>query len=140
MITVIYISTATARLPGDDLDDILARSRRNNPVADLTGMLVYADGSFIQALEGAEPDVDRVMDRIAKDPRHRDIVVLARYPVAERQFPGWSMGFRRYDGAPAGELADSFFSLRQPVFRPEATAAGSIAHRLIEGFRIRSRG
>lgn len=140
MISLIYISNAVAFLPAAELDQILAASRRNNGRAGITGMLVYMDGSFIQALEGEEDVLDPLVARIAEDPRHRDFVVIARYPIAERQFPDWSMGFRRCDGAPPGELADCFVNVRKPVFSPGSADAGSVAHRLIEGFRLRSRG
>ena len=140
VISIIYISNAAKPLRAAELDDILATSRRNNARVGVTGMLVYMDGSFIQALEGDAEAVDSLISRIADDPRHRDFVVIARYPVAERQFPDWSMGYRRCDGAPPAELAEHFVNLGRPVFVEGSERAGSVAHKLIEGFRRRSRG
>lgn len=140
MISVIYISNATGPLGLPELDAILAQSRRNNARDGVIGMLAFMDGSFIQAVEGEEAVVDPLLERIRADERHRDYVVIARYPIDRRQFPDWSMGFRRCDGVPPEELARNFVNLRRPVFLPESASAGSVAHRLIEGFRIRSRG
>jgi len=140
MISVIYISTARQGIDAAALDDILARSRHNNAEAGITGMLVYTDGMFVQAVEGDETAVEALLARLPADTRHRDIVVIARYPVAARQFADWSMGFRRFDRAGPADLAEGFFSLRQPVFHADAVNANSIAHKLIEGVRQRSRG
>lgn len=140
VISIIYLSNAVTLMSSTELDDILETSQRRNVCRGVTGMLVYTDGSFIQAVEGDENVVDGLVAHIAKDPRHHDLVVLARYPIGERQFPDWSMGFRRCDGAPPGELADAFFNIRKPILTPDAVTAGGIAHKLIEGFRLRSRG
>jgi len=140
VISIIYISNAASRLSAAELDEILVSSRRKNARIGVTGMLVHMDGSFIQALEGEADSLDPLMSRISDDRRHRDFVVIARYPIAARQFPDWSMGFRRCDGAPPAELAEHFLNLRRPVFIAGSATAGSVAHRLIEGFRQRSRG
>lgn len=140
MISIIYISNAAKSLPTEELDEILVSSRQKNARIGVTGMLVHMDGCFIQALEGEAAVLDPLVARIVEDRRHRDFVVIARYPIAERQFPHWSMGFRRCDGAPPAELAEHFLNLRRPVFVKGSEAAGSVAHKLIEGFRLRSRG
>jgi len=140
VISIIYISDAATHLTTVELDGILATSRRNNAGIGVTGMLIHMDGSFIQVLEGEAEVVDPLVARIAEDRRHRDFVVIARYPVAARQFPDWSMGYRRCDGAPPAELAEHFVNLRRPVFVEGSATAGSVAHKLIEGFRLRSRG
>ena len=37
-------------------------------------------------------------------------------------------------------LADAFADLRRPIFDDHAADGGSIAHKLLEGFRQRNRG
>ena len=93
MFSAVYISTATAVFGPDDLPALLAQSRENNGRADLTGMLLYREGRFLQALEGPEDTVRAVMTTIAGDPRHEHIKVLAEEQIEERRFPGWSMGY-----------------------------------------------
>lgn len=68
-------------------------SRQCNEAACITGRMLYADGHFIQTLEGPEPAVDAMFEWIGRDPRHRDVLVALREPIALRDFPDWSMGF-----------------------------------------------
>jgi len=48
----------------------------------------------MQVLEGEEETVRRLYHKIADDIRHRGTIVLLEEANEERQFPGWSMGFR----------------------------------------------
>jgi hypothetical protein len=102
---LIYVSRAVRALPASRVESILAVSRLRNAALNLTGMLLYADDSFIQTLEGARADVEKVFASIAKDPRHSGVTVLAREPIAARNFAGWSMGFERLADP---RIADSF--------------------------------
>lgn len=70
---------------------ILAQSRRNNARQDLGGGLYFADGSFFQVLEGRETEVDGLYQRIAQDPRHRDLRVLDRRVIDAPAFGDWAM-------------------------------------------------
>jgi hypothetical protein len=101
LIQLIYVSTASEELGAADLDRILDVSARNNSEKGITGLLLYAGGSFMQVLEGDETAVDTIFRQILQDPRHRDITVLDRAPIAERSFARWSMGFRRLGDAEA---------------------------------------
>jgi hypothetical protein len=88
-----YLSTATAAFDQAALTELLAVSRRNNHAVDLSGMLLYAGGHFIQTLEGPAEQVETTFHRIGADPRHRDVIIALRDEVEERVFPDWSMGF-----------------------------------------------
>ncbi|MBB5772059.1 hypothetical protein HNP47_002063 [Brevundimonas vesicularis] len=86
--------TSRARGNSDSLMmqvDILATSQRNNARDDLTGALLIHDGRFLQVLEGAAQDLDRLMTRLAGDPRHDEVVVIERKPIPTRGFSGWTM-------------------------------------------------
>ena len=95
MYHLVYVSSAVELFSGEDLVALLAKSRANNERSGLTGMLLYKDGNFMQALEGEEAAVKETHARIARDPRHRGILTLIQGPQEGRQFPDWSMGFRR---------------------------------------------
>jgi hypothetical protein len=90
MITIVYASASSVAAP--DLQSLLDVSRRNNAAAGLTGVLLFADGNFIQALEGPAPAVEATYARIAADPRHRMVIELYRGAIETRNFPDWSMG------------------------------------------------
>ena len=67
--------TSRARGNADNLMmqvEILAVSQRNNARDGLTGALMIHDGRFLQVLEGAAQDLDRLMRRLADDPAALD--------------------------------------------------------------------
>lgn len=103
LIHLIYVSTATHEFDTAELDGLLAQAATKNTTGALTGMLLYAGGCFMQVLEGEAADVDATFARIARDPRHSDIVVLERGPIEARSFPNWRMGFRRLDATTAAQ-------------------------------------
>ncbi|MFN4297323.1 MAG: BLUF domain-containing protein [Brevundimonas sp.] len=90
----IYVSQAVGNAGSSLLSvaEILGVSERNNRRDRLTGVLLAHDGWFLQALEGARTDIERLLTRLHKDPRHTGIRILGFETVAERAFPQWSMG------------------------------------------------
>jgi hypothetical protein len=73
------------------LDAILEVSRHNNALEGLSGLL-WADGtSFLQVLEGDDQAVSSLIDRLIKDPRHRDMVPLVDRKIETREFGYWAM-------------------------------------------------
>ncbi len=103
LIHLVYASVATRPFSSEQLEALLEQSRAANARAGLTGMLLYADGSFFQVLEGEAPVVDTVAAKIQKDPRHTNMIVIIREPIARRSFGEWSMGFSRVSSS---EIAD----------------------------------
>ena len=87
---LVYASRATDAV-GIDLTAILDQSRRANTDLDVTGVLCFLDGVYMQYLEGDEATVEELFGRIRSDPRHCDIAVLERRVVPRRMFPGWTM-------------------------------------------------
>ena len=97
MLQLLYVSGALAKMSKADIDEILAVSRRNNQRLGITGMLLWADGVFIQVLEG-EPDVVRTLyRRIQADDRHRNLMLVLEQMADKRLFTQWSMGFKTLD-------------------------------------------
>lgn len=94
MLQLIYVSTATRAMTEDDLEDILRAARSRNKEMDVTGLLLYRDGAFIQVLEGEDDAVQEIYDLIESDERHRGVTLLSTTSIEEREFPNWQMGFR----------------------------------------------
>ncbi|MBX9706221.1 MAG: BLUF domain-containing protein [Gammaproteobacteria bacterium] len=92
LVQLIYAS----RLVGDEsvLNAIHSHAVRNNTARTITGMLLYADGRFLQALEGESKDVHRTFDYIKQDVRHSSVCLLLDAAIDERAFWHWNMGFR----------------------------------------------
>lgn len=91
---ILYVSKSTNLIEQNVLDSIVQRSRHNNVLDGVTGIL-WADGKrFAQVIEGDEQAVSDAMDRIRADRRHHDIVVLQDRRIAQRQYGEWSMKLR----------------------------------------------
>lgn len=90
---VAYASSAVRVFTAEELTALLAVSRARNGAAGVTGMLVHKGGNFLQALEGPEHAVRATMARIARDPRHRSVIMLHEGFHEERLFGEWSMAF-----------------------------------------------
>lgn len=92
LVRLMYASRATAPLTDADLAAILKTSREHNPAEGITGLLCYSDGVFVQVLEGGRDAVNARYKHIVQDRRHRDVILLGYEEIAEREFPGWTMG------------------------------------------------
>ena len=95
MFRIVYVSLAATPFTDHQLQELLEKSRRNNLAADITGMLLYRDGKFMQTLEGPELAVQTVREKIRNDPRHVKFTILMEGPILERSFGGWFMGFKK---------------------------------------------
>jgi hypothetical protein len=99
MYYIIYLSAGTQWFDETELRNILAISHVNNSRNNITGLLLYGEGNFIQLLEGEEAIVQQTFERISADPRHTGITHIAGGTLNERNFPAWSMGFKSIDAA-----------------------------------------
>lgn len=101
MFFLIYVSSAVMPFSRSELVELLAKSHENNAALDVSGMLLYKDGNFMQVLEGEEEVVRNLYAKIGLDPRHRGLLIILQGSLEERQFPDWSMGFRDLNAADA---------------------------------------
>ena len=132
MLSITYVSAATTAMSDDDVSAILVQARENNERDELTGMLLYHRGRFIQTLEGPDDPLRSRFAVISADPRHRIIDTIREQAVAERQFAQWTMGFRPLSDDSARELAafEDFFDGRTGRARLEH--ADNEAQQLLE--------
>ncbi len=95
---LIYQSKATKKLTDADLAQLLEKARVFNQQYQISGILLYGHGSFLQMLEG-DDDVVRALYylRIANDPLHTNVRVLKEGEVPNRLFDRWAMAFRPLD-------------------------------------------
>jgi len=108
---LIYASRAVGSPDEPGLVDLLVVSRDRNAETDVTGMLVYAERSFMQMIEGPAEAITDTFDRIVKDDRHEAVRLLLHTQVEQRLFPDWTMGFYQPD---ATALVENL-----PGYRPE---------------------
>lgn len=96
MHTLLYISSATNMYSNDVIIDILNVSRAYNSQNQITGLLLYHDGSILQVLEGEKEVIeDLFYNKICFDKRHHGIIELLNNEIKDRSFEEWSMGFKQ---------------------------------------------
>lgn len=95
LVQLVYASAASVPFSDEQLETLLHVARQNNSALDITGVLMFVDGTFFQVLEGDADVVHALYDKIQLDQRHNNVLVLAERDIAERNFGQWSMGFVR---------------------------------------------
>lgn len=117
---VLYHSVTTQPLQEAELQALLAQARSYNAQHQLTGILLYSDGRFVQLLEGPEAAVRALYPRIQRDRRHSQVVTVSEGPGPHRRFADWSMGLGRVASPEVAEALDV-------VLAHEATLAPELA-------------
>ena len=97
MFYLIYISSADHLMSDDELLFMLEQAREKNLRLNVTGMLLYKSGSFMQMLEGDKKTVLDLYDTITVDNRHKGVITIMTGDIKERNFKDWSMGFCNMD-------------------------------------------
>ena len=96
-----------------ELGTLFTEARSKNKAAGITGALLVSGDCFVQTLEGREPAVREVFDRIQVDRRHDTVAVIETGTVAQRVFPRWSMARVERDDEP-----DTFLIAHQDGIAP----------------------
>ena len=110
---LVYMSTAVGVLRADELDRIYLRAKSTNARAGITGLLLFYEGVFLQALEGPGAGVMSLAERLRRDRRHSGMITLESQPIEQRAF-NEAMQFVAARHLSAGEK-QAFSDLRQAV-------------------------
>ena len=121
--SLIYRSQASRAVHEVTLPPLLRKARLHNERTRLGGLLLYANGEFMQVLEGPEPALSELYARIQADPRHYAVRTLAYGPIAERAFPDWRMAYAPADARDLEKVTG---------FLPLAAAPGHTPHPAVE--------
>jgi hypothetical protein len=135
MLQMIYTSAASRKISTAELQELLKISRSNNVRDGITGMLLYEDGTFLQVLEGEEEIVESTYQRIAKDPRHCRILLLARLELEQRSFNDWEMGFFNASGGQLLNLPGYTGFLNTKTVEIEELEEGDKAREVLLNFK-----
>jgi hypothetical protein len=108
---IAYLSSASRTLKQEDLDFIVAESRRLNAASGVTGVLLYCDGNFMQYFEGDAAAVATTYTRVLASTRHHCVSELMNEPIAEREFAQWSLGFAQ--ATPDGFMESTWGHLQE---------------------------
>lgn len=99
-----YASRALSPFPGLVDFDILREAWAHNRDRGIGGYLLRTREAYFQWLEGPQAPLAELLERIARDPRHRDMTVLIEGPLAARNFSNWVMGYDELTEAEAARL------------------------------------
>ncbi len=139
---IVYFSRNRMRGTDDQVEEnvlqILHSARARNAAVNVTGALIFNSGGFAQVLEGGVAETGEIFERIQRDDRHSDVLVLECRMVEERLFGDWSMAYagaghhdERMFGASSGDSgfdashfpADEVFEAMQRLLMEEELAA-----------------
>lgn len=90
---LVYISHITSAGLSDSgtLNDIAETAVERNTTDNITGILCYGNGYFLQCVEGTEQALTNLKNRLLLDDRHRDLKILDFSAITERRFSAWSL-------------------------------------------------
>lgn len=137
MIQLVYISAATVPFDEASLDALLEVSRRNNEALDVSGLLVFHEGSFLQILEGEEDVLTSLFHKIGADTRHAKVTKLLARTIEEREFGDWRMGFVRHDLRDRKNPPGFARFMEEGLTSTSVAADASRVRRVLEQFRDR---
>lgn len=90
---ICYVSSAN-NLKDYEIDDLLTTTAHSNQNNNISGLLIHNSGNFLQYMEGKEKDIKRLYyDKISKDNRHKDVIIVIERPIENLYFQGYETGF-----------------------------------------------
>lgn len=129
-----YISKQAHSLSDAEMQQLLINCRKNNEAASVTGLLIHYQGSFVQFLEGPEKEIEPLFQKITKDSRHYDVTELDAGFIENRQFPEWTMAFKKLD-SPEAEKISGYTDLdRKQLFLKDQGEEAHPALKLLNSF------
>lgn len=140
LVRLLYASRARAPLSPAELDEILDTSTTRNAQHGITGVLCHGNGVFLQALEGDREAVSRLFHAIARDERHRDVVLLHYGEIDARDFAGWAMGYVNADKLNTATLLKYSAQGQLDPYRTCGAASLALVKELIAGASVVTRG
>lgn len=105
---LLYRSGQLYEFTAADMIRLLQQARAHNASSGVGGMLLLRDGLFMQLLEGPMAAVEALYARIAEDPRHCGVQLIARRERATPLLPDWRMAWAE---APLGDGALDFVGI-----------------------------
>jgi hypothetical protein len=91
MVRLVYASTFNDEVDPSELKNIHEVARKNNAEFDVSGVLIFGNNYFLQCLEGGRENVNKIYDKISRDKRHKNSMILSYEESHVRMFEKWSM-------------------------------------------------
>lgn len=120
LVQLLFRSMARPGLDAAGLRDIAKVVVRHNAAADLSGLLIFHEGCFVQWLEGTGMAVQAAWSRIRRDQRHGAIENTSLSAGSVRLFPDWRIHLDTGDGDPVASGIDVPVDVLAALLRPQA--------------------
>ena len=93
LIELVYVSSLTlkGRLNKSMFKEVARHASVYNKQNELTGILCYGNGKFLQCIEGSKTQVMALQQHIRADKRHKNIKLLLVQTIEQRRFIDWRM-------------------------------------------------
>lgn len=115
-----------------DLQAIVSSARRNNASIHVTGTIFYQNRRFLEFIEGDREVLRKLMSRIGKDSRHKNIEFLFDDPIDERGFRDW--GLQSFNLATTDPLPVEALQYIRDAFRRNFTTSTSLLVSVMKDF------
>ena len=115
-----YVSRLAPGMPTTTPMRIARQAWSFNAKHELTGVLRYEAGRFVQVVEGPWSVILSLSSRILTDARHKAIAITALGPLRSRRFDGWhTSGIEAAGEAGTGWIGgDNLRVLKRPPLLP----------------------
>jgi hypothetical protein len=95
LVRLIYSSKSEtqAEIMNQELKSIFKIANTRNAERGISGMLLFSNQYFLQALEGSRSEVNEIFMKIVSDQRHSEVQIISCIDISKRRFDQWSMGW-----------------------------------------------
>ncbi len=90
---IVYLSTASEDLEEEVIENILKSSKTWNNQNDITGLLLFSEGSFFQIIEGEKNTISELFENIKEDDRHHNIMQIFGKDIHKDAYDGYDSDF-----------------------------------------------
>lgn len=128
---LLYVSQATDSLSDEAQAGLREKAMLYSQKENVTGVLVYRKGFFMQYIEGQETELLDLFQKLRGTPRHFNVRVLSRGVLDQRLFNNWSVRWVSQDdsGPSSQSLIDLFETVLSPRGGPGSNEISAILRR-----------
>jgi len=89
MYSSVAMPTTLSAQVSNGLLSIVKDCIRNNHLNEISGVLYYRHGRYLQIIEGESTKIDQLMSNILSDDRHTDCLIQLHTEISQRTFDRW---------------------------------------------------
>jgi len=103
----------------ESMDALLLNARINNERHNITGLLLFHAGAFLQVLEGDRRTISNLFEKkLVRDSRHKSVTLFHDEKIEQRQFTQWHLAYSDLNdpGASIPEAYRDLLKQRRSLF------------------------